>query len=298
MKSLLFGKSGQLGWELQRALSPLGELIAVDCGECDLTDPDRIRDLVRAIKPAVIVNAAAYTAVDKAEQETELAHAVNATATEILAREASLCGAWLVHYSTDYVFDGSGKHPWRESDSTRPLNAYGRSKLAGEQAVQASGCHYLIFRTSWVFAARRTNFIKTILRLAKERDQLQIIDDQVGAPTGAELLADVTAHAIRTAVLRPEIAGLYHFTASGEVSWHGYACFILETAGELGVRLRVNPETIRPIATSEYPTPARRPLNSRLDTSKLQTALGLYLPPWQVGVKRTVHEICERASVT
>lgn len=297
MKSLLFGKNGQVGWELQRALTPLGELIAVDFDECDFTNPDGIRDLVRAIKPVVIVNAAAYTAVDKAEREPDRAYAINAVAPEVLAGEAARCGAWLVHYSTDYVFDGIGHEPWRESDPTGPLSVYGRSKLAGDQAIQSSGCRHLIFRTSWVFAARGGNFIRTILRLAQEWDRLTIIDDQVGAPTGAELLADVTAHAIRAAMLRPETGGLYHLTATGEVSWYGYARFVLETASKSGVRFKVNSGGIEPIAASEYPTPAKRPLNSRLDVSKLQNTFGLVLPPWQTGVARVVNEIYEGHSL-
>lgn len=291
MKSLLFGKNGQVGWELQRALNPLGELVAVGCEECDLTDPTAIRDLVRAIKPAVIVNAAAYTAVDKAEHEPDLAYAINAVAPEVLAGEAACCGAWLVHYSTDYVFDGSGDKPWRECDPTSPLSVYGRSKLAGDQAIQTSGCRYLIFRTSWVFAARGGNFIRTILRLAQERDRITIIDDQIGAPTGAELLADVTAHALRMAMLRPELAGLYHLAAGGEVSWYGYACFVLETARKLGVGFKVGSGGIEAIPASKYPTPAKRPLNSRLDCSLLQNTFGLYLTTWQLGVARVLHEL-------
>ncbi|MGH8547307.1 MAG: dTDP-4-dehydrorhamnose reductase [Methylococcales bacterium] len=291
MRSLLFGKNGQVGWELQRALSPLGELIAVDCDECDFTDPTAIRDLVRAIKPAVMVNAAAYTAVDEAEQEPDLAFAINAVAPEVLAGEAACCGAWLVHYSTDYVFDGSGDKPWRECEPTSPLSVYGRSKLAGDQAIQASGCRYMIFRTCWVYGARGGNFIRTILRLAQERDQLKIIDDQIGAPTGAELLADVTAHALRMAMLRPEIAGLYHLSASGEVSWYGYACFVLETARKLGLSVKVGTRGLEAIAASEYPSRAKRPLNSRLDTGKLQNTFDLYLPPWQAGVARMLHEL-------
>jgi dTDP-4-dehydrorhamnose reductase len=291
MKSLLFGKNGQVGWELQRALSPLGELIALDFEECDFTDPDGIRDLVRTIKPVVIVNAAAYTAVDKAEHEPDLAYAINARAPEILAHEAACCGAWLVHYSTDYVFDGKGNRPWQESDPASPLSVYGSSKLAGDQAIQASGCRYLIFRTSWLFAARGANFVKTVLRLAQERDRLRIIDDQIGAPTGAELVADVTAHAIRMALLRPEMAGLYHLAAKGWVSWHGYASYVLETATKLGVGFTVGPGAIEAIPASEYPTPAKRPSNSRLDCGKLQDAFGLYLPSWQAGVARMLHEL-------
>ncbi len=296
MTILLLGKNGQLGWELQRALAPLGTMVAVDFDECNFTEPAQIRNAVRTTRPAFIVNAAAYTAVDKAEHEPDLAHAINAAAPGILAAEAMRCGAWLIHYSTDYVFDGRGFEPRHEDALANPLSVYGRTKLAGEQAVQESGCQYLIFRTSWVFAARGGNFVKTILRLAGERDHLSIINDQIGAPTGAELLADVTAHAIRTAARRPEVSGLYHLAAGGEVSWHGYACFILETAGKLGIPLRTLPGNVKPIPTTEYPVPARRPLNSRLATHRLRDTFGLELPAWQLGVVRMLQELYEARS--
>ena len=231
MQILLFGKGGQVGWELQRSLASLGELIALDldsrqqCG--DFTRLDDIAHTVRAIAPDVIVNAAAYTAVDKAESEPELVRTINALAPGILAREARKLGSWLIHYSTDYVFDGSGSKPWVETDPTGPLSVYGSTKLEGEEAIRASGCHHLIFRTSWVYAARGGNFARTMLRLAQERERLTVVDDQIGAPTGADLLADVTAHAIRTALQQPELSGLYHLVAGGETSWHGYACFVL-----------------------------------------------------------------------
>ena len=298
MKILLFGKGGQVGWELQRSLAPLGELIALDadnqqpCG--DFTRLDDIAQTVRTIAPDVIVNAAAYTAVDKAESEPELVRTINALAPGVLAREARKLGCWLIHYSTDYVFDGSGSKPWLETDPTGPLSVYGRTKLAGEEAIRAAGCQHLIFRTSWVYAARGGNFARTMLRLAQERDCLTVIDDQIGAPTGADLLADVTAHAIRTARQRPELSGLYHLAATGETSWHGYARFVLDLAHQAGIELKAATENVLPVPTSAFPLPARRPLNSRLDASKLQTTFDLHLPLWQTGVARMLSEILEK----
>ena len=294
-KILLLGKNGQVGWELQRSLAPLGEVIALDsrsteyCG--DLTDLAGLVNTVDALKPDVIVNAAAHTAVDKAESEPELAHTVNALAPGVLAEAAQRCGAWLVHYSTDYVFDGSGEQPWLETDATGPLSVYGRTKLEGEQRIAAACENHLIFRTSWVYAARGGNFAKTMLRLAKERDRLTVINDQFGAPTGADLLADVTAHAIRSAVAQPQLAGLYHLVAAGETTWHGYAHFVIEHAARVGVTLKTTPENIDSVPTSAFPTPATRPHNSRLDTHRLQAAFGLTLPNWQQGVARMLTEI-------
>ncbi|MDP1996650.1 MAG: dTDP-4-dehydrorhamnose reductase [Gallionella sp.] len=298
MKILLFGKNGQVGWELQRSLAPLGELVALDadsremCG--DFTDPDGLIQTVRAVAPDVIVNAAAHTAVDKAESAPELARAINALAPAVLALEAKLGNAWLIHYSTDYVFDGSGDRPWRETDPTAPLNVYGATKLEGEQFILQSGCKHLIFRTSWVYGARGGNFAKTMLRLAQERDSLTVIDDQIGAPTGADLLADATAHAIRSARQRPELSGLYHLVAAGETSWHGYARFVLEFARRAGIGLKVEPKAIEAVPTSAFHTPARRPHNSRLDTNKLQQTFGLNTPHWQYGVTRMLSEILEK----
>ncbi|WP_446810824.1 dTDP-4-dehydrorhamnose reductase [Methylomonas sp. 2BW1-5-20] len=295
MKVLLFGKNGQLGWELQRSLAPLGELIALDrfdqdyCG--DLSNPSGIAETVRAVGPDVIVNAAAYTAVDRAETETELANTVNALAPAALAEEAKRCGAWLVHYSTDYVFDGSGDKPWREDDPVGPLSVYGQTKLAGEQAIQAGTSRYLIFRTSWVYAARGNNFAKTMLRLAQERQQLSVINDQIGTPTGAELLADITAHSIRTALKSPEVSGIYHLTAGGETSWYDYAHFVFDFARQAGIELKTDKQAVAAIPTSAYQTPARRPLNSRLDTEKLKTVFDLQLPDWQLGVERMLSEL-------
>ncbi len=298
MKILLFGKNGQVGWELQRSLAPLGELVAVDfdsqdlCG--DFMRPDGIAQTVRIVSPDMIVNAAAHTAVDKAEGEPERARIINALAPATLAREASALGAWLVHYSTDYVFDGSGIKPWVETDPTGPLNVYGQTKLEAENAILESGCRHLIFRTSWVFAALGGNFAKTMLRLAQERDRLTIIDDQIGAPTGADLLADVTAHTLRAAVKRPNVSGLYHLVAAGETSWYGYARFVLNCARKSGLRLKVAPENILPIPTSAFPSPATRPKNSRLDTEKLQSTFDLDLPSWQTGVARMLTETLEK----
>lgn len=295
MKILLFGKGGQVGWELQRSLAPLGEVVALSTGSpelCgDFTNPEGIAQTVRTVAPDVIVNAAAYTAVDKAESETELARAINALAPGVLAQEAKRNDAWLVHYSTDYVFNGEGDRPWVETDSTAPLSVYGKTKLEGEEAIIAVGCRHLIFRTSWVYATRGGNFPKTMLRLAQERDSLNVIDDQFGAPTSAELLADVTAHAIRTARSRSELSGLYHLVAGGHTSWHAYASFVIDFARQAGVEIKVTPDAIQPVPTSAFPTPARRPQNSRLDARKLQNTFDLHLPHWQSGVIRMLEEV-------
>jgi dTDP-4-dehydrorhamnose reductase len=240
------------------------------------------------------VNAAAHTAVDKAEDEQERVRVINALAPATLAREARKLDAWLIHYSTDYVFDGSGSKPRVETDPTAPLNVYGQTKLEAEKEILESGCHHLIFRTSWVFAALGGNFAKTMLRLAQERDRLTIIDDQIGAPTGADLLADVTAHALRAAVKRPNVSGLYHLVAAGETSWYGYARFVLNCARESGLRLKVAPENILPVPSSAFPSPATRPKNSRLDTEKLQSTFDLNLPSWQTGVARLLTETLEK----
>ena len=295
MNILLFGKGGQVGWELQRSLAVLGRVTALDhdstdhCG--DFANPEGIAATVRALKPDVIVNAAAHTAVDKAESEPELARLLNAATPGVLAREAAALGAWLVHYSTDYVFDGSGSRPWVETDTPAPLSVYGRTKLEGEQLIQQSGAKHLILRTSWVYAARGGNFAKTMLRLAQERERLTVIDDQWGAPTGAELLADVTAHAIRHLQQRPQDAGLYHLVAGGEVTWNGYAKFVIEHASKAQSAIKIVAKEIAPVPTSAFPTPAVRPHNSRLNTSKLQATFGLTLPHWQAGVERMLTEI-------
>jgi dTDP-4-dehydrorhamnose reductase len=296
MKILLFGKNGQLGWELQRALAPLGELVALGSQgtsslHADFAQPEALAATVRALRPQVIVNAAAHTAVDRCESEPDRARALNATAPAVLAREARTLGAWLLHYSSDYVFDGSGSAPWTEEAPTKPLSVYGMTKLEGEQAIRASGCRHLILRTSWVYAARGGNFAKTMLRLAKERERLTVVDDQIGAPTGAELLADVSAHALRGALQRPEVSGTYHAAAGGETSWHGYAQHVIEFARAAGQPVKVAAAAIEAVPTSAFPTPARRPANSRLATAKLRDTFGLTLPHWQTGVERMLTEV-------
>lgn len=294
MKILLLGKNGQVGWELQRALAPLGHVVALDREGADglrgdLETLDALAHTVRKAAPDVMVNAAAYTAVDKAETDVARAHRINAEAVGVLATEAARLDALLVHYSTDYVFDGSGTRPWREDSPTAPLSEYGRSKLAGEEAIRARGCRHLIFRTSWVYAARGGNFARTMLRLAAERERLTVIADQIGAPTGADLIADVSAHAIRASLATPALCGTYHLVAEGETSWHGYAQFVIEQARTLGALLKVG--EIAPIASSDYPSAAARPLNSRLDTGRLRTNFALHLPDWRDGVARMLHEI-------
>ncbi len=297
MKILLLGKNGQVGWELQRSLAPLGEVLALDrhsthyCG--DLSQPEQLAQTVLAYKPDFIVNAAAHTAVDKAESEPDLARCLNALAPAALAKAAAQVGAWLVHYSTDYVFEGSGSQARQEGEGVGPLNVYGQTKHEGEQAIVASGCKYLIFRTSWVYAARGGNFAKTMLRLAQEREKLTVIDDQHGAPTGAELIADVTAHALRRVLntQNPSFSGVYHLVASGETTWHGYASHVIEQAKRISPELAWKVTEVAPVPTAAFPTPAARPLNSRLCTHKLQQAFGLVLPPWQQGVDRMLAEI-------
>ena len=294
MNILLLGKGGQVGWELQRSLAVLGNVTALDfdspehCG--DFSNPQGVAETVRALRPQVIVNAAAHTAVDKAESEPELARLLNATTPGVLAEEAARLGAWLVHYSTDYVFDGSGERPWVEDDAPAPLSVYGATKLEGEQLIRQAGCQHLILRTSWVYAARGGNFAKTMLRLAQERERLTVIDDQWGAPTSAELLADVTAHALRQLLKRPEDGGLYHCVAAGETTWHSYAKYVLEHARQAQSAIKIKATEVAPVPTSAFPTPARRPHNSRLNTTRLQTTFGLTLPHWQQGVARMLTE--------
>jgi len=295
LKILLLGKNGQVGWELQRSLAPLGEVLALDRHSTphggDLSQPERLAQTVLDWRPDVIVNAAAHTAVDKAESEPELARCLNATAPAALAQAAAQIGALLVHYSTDYVFNGQGDQPWQEGDSTGPLSVYGQTKREGELAIVASGCAHLIFRTSWVYAARGGNFAKTMLRLAAERERLTVIDDQFGAPTGADLIADVTAHAIRASLQQPALGGLYHLVAGGQTTWHGYASHVIAQARLIQPGLALKVSEIAPVPTSAFPTPAQRPLNSRLATRKLQDTFGLVLSPWQQGVNRMLAEI-------
>lgn len=298
MKILLFGKAGQVGWELERSLSVLGDLTVLGtrstdmCG--DFANLEGIATSIRKIKPDVIVNAAAQTAVDKLESEPALADLVNAQAPYVIAQEAKKLNAWLVHYSTDYVFDGTGVKPWLESDQTNPLNVYGKSKLEAENLIQSTGCKHLIFRTSWVYAARGHNFAKMMIRLAKEHKTLKVIDDQFGAPTGAELIADVSTHAIRYALDKPELSGIYHLVASGEVTWHGYASFVIDYCRKAGIDFKVPAKGVLAVPTSAFPTPARRPFNSRLDINKLQTTFNLRLPIWQNGVVHMLDEFLEK----
>ena len=295
---LLLGANGQVGWELQRALAPLGELLVCDRRRADLADPEGLARLVRAERPQFIVNAGAYTAVDKAESDADNARLINARAVAVLAEEAAACGAWLVQYSTDYVFDGAGSVPFAEDAPTGPLSVYGQTKLEGEQAIRASGCRHLIFRTSWVYAARGGNFAKTMLRLAGQRDELKVVADQFGAPTSAELIADVTAQALQRLRWDVELAarasGTYHLVASGETSWHLYARFVIEQALERGWELQATPQRVLPIATEDYPVPAKRPANSRLDNRKLQQVFGLVLPDWRYHAGRMIQELSEQ----
>ena len=269
---LLTGARGQVGWELRRTLACLGEVVALDSRTLNLADADAVRRTVRDVAPRIIVNAAAYTAVDKAESEPELARAVNALAPGILAEEAGRLGALLVHYSTDYVFDGAKAAPYSEDDPPRPINAYGRSKLAGEQAIQAVGCRHLIFRTSWVYGLRGQNFLRTLQRLAKEKDQISIVADQIGAPTWSRMIAGATALALRGEL--PD--GIYHMTSAGSTSWHGFAQAILAAQGWAG--------RLDPIPARDYPLPAQRPANSRLDNGKLAAVCGLALPEWRLAL--------------
>ncbi|MBN6046132.1 dTDP-4-dehydrorhamnose reductase [Citrobacter sp. ku-bf4] len=293
MNILLFGKTGQVGWELQRSLAPLGNVIALDvhstdyCG--DFSNPQGVAETVRRIRPDVIVNAAAHTAVDKAETEIEFAQLLNATSVEAIAKAASEVEAWVVHYSTDYVFPGTGTTAWRETDETAPLNVYGETKLAGEKALQQNCSKHLIFRTSWVYAGKGNNFAKTMLRMAKERAEMSVINDQYGAPTGAELLADCTAHAIRVALNKPDVAGLYHLVAGGTTTWYDYASLVFAEAQNAGIDLALT--DLKAVPTSAYPTPARRPGNSRLNTEKFQRSFGLVLPQWENGIKRMLNEL-------
>ena len=295
MKILLFGKNGQVGWELQRSLQPLSKLIALDrysselCG--DLTNLNGIANTVQKVVPDIIVNAAAYTHVDKAEEEQDLAYIINTKAPGILANEAKKLNAWYVHYSTDYVFNGNDNNPKKENDPTAPLNVYGQTKRDGEKLIAASGCQHLIFRTSWVYGAYGNNFIRAMLRLGNERDSLKVVNDQIGAPTGAELLADVTALTLRTALQRPDVSGLYHLTASGHTSWYAYARLIFEQSQKLGFEFKMHPDQLISIPSSEFPTQAKRPLNSCLNTQKLQDTFNLHLPTWEMPVIRTLTEI-------
>jgi dTDP-4-dehydrorhamnose reductase len=297
MKILLLGKNGQVGWELQRSLAPLGELLALDrnstshCG--DLSNLEGLADTVRVFRPDVVVNAAAYTAVDKAESDQSTANLINALAPEVLARACAAIGAYLVHFSTDYVFDGTGQKPWLESDATGPLNVYGHSKLAGEKGIAKQGAKHVIFRTSWVYGTEGGNFAKTMLRLAQEREKMAVINDQFGAPTGAALLADITALCLQREPEQhePYLSGIYHLAAAGETTWHAYAKYVLQQAQSLKPSLKYTVKEVAAVATTEFPTPAARPLNSRLNCSQLENALQLKLPAWQTGVDAMLSKI-------
>jgi dTDP-4-dehydrorhamnose reductase len=294
MKILLFGGNGQVGWELQRSLATLGELAAPASAEADFNQPERVRACVSRFQPDIIVNAAAYTAVDKAESEPETAHRINADTVGVLAEEAHRLQAWLVHYSTDYVFDGRKAAPYTEQDATHPLSAYGRSKLDGEHLIRQVCPRHLILRTSWVYAARGANFARTMLRLAREREQLNVVADQHGAPTSAELIADVSALALYRILgnaASDKLAGTYHLAAGGSTTWHGYAQTVLALAQSSGAALKAGPAQVHPIATEAYPLPAPRPKNSRLDTTKLTSSFGLHLPDWRIHVRRLVVEL-------
>lgn len=297
MKILLFGADGQLGWQLRRSLCVVGEVTALTrssdshCG--DVADAAGVARTVDQLRPDVIVNAAAYTAVDRAESEPVAADLINHRACEVLAVQAERIGAWLVHYSTEYVFDGSGTAPWRESDATAPLNVYGRSKLAGEKAIAGANPRHLILRTSWLFDTWGDNFLKWLLGAAAERPSLDIVFDQHGAPTRAAIVADVTAHLLRA--LRPELAGTYHVAAAGEASRHELAVFALQCAQKRGLRLQAGPGSVRPVPSSSFPRPAARPANSRMDTHRLRKTFGLALPYWHEGVDAVVAEIARAA---
>jgi dTDP-4-dehydrorhamnose reductase len=294
MTILITGKNGQVGFELQRALAPLGDIVAVDQSDCDLSDATAIRQLVAQVKPSIIVNPAAYTAVDKAESEPELAQAINGIAPGIFGEEAAKLGALVVHYSTDYVFDGTKVGAYTEDDTPNPQSVYGKTKLAGEIALQQSGAQHLIFRTSWVVGAHGGNFAKTMLRLAAEKESLRVVADQFGAPTSAALLADVTAQAIGRYQREPAgnfPFGLYHLVADGKTNWCDYARFVIAEAIKAGKILKLKPEDIQPITTADYPLPAPRPANSSLDTQKLRQAFGLRLPAWQDGLNHVLQQI-------
>ncbi|AJQ92450.1 dTDP-4-dehydrorhamnose reductase [Gynuella sunshinyii] len=297
MKIILLGKDGQVGWELQHSLAPLGELIACGRQDIDLTDSEALAALLYREKPDVLVNAAAYTAVDKAETEVELAHKINADAVAVMSRVMAELKGWFVHYSTDYVFDGTKTDSYEEEDDTGPLNVYGQSKLSGEQAVAESGCHHLLFRVSWVYASRGANFIRTMLRLGQQRDQLSVINDQVGVPTSAEFIAQVTAlalyHVRQTNHDRwAQLSGIYHLVPDGEISWLDFARYIFSRARDLGMTLTINDRGLAAISTAEYGSAAQRPLNSRLNTSRICKNFNLVMPDWQVHADKAIREIC------
>lgn len=291
MSTLILGAHGQVGWELRRALGAQSQVLALTRDEADLAKPASLIAALERIQPSTIINAAAYTAVDKAESEPDVAERVNHHAVAEMAAYAKSANALLIHYSTDYVFDGAKPAPYVEDDPTGPLGVYGATKLRGEMSITHSGCRHIIFRTSWVYAARGANFVKTILRLAAAREELTVVADQWGAPTSAALIADVTA----LAMARPGLQGIYHLTASGETSWHGFATLIVTEAARAGLALKATPDKVRAIPTSAYPTAARRPTNSRLNTNKLRTSLGIDLPLWDIEARRIVRVLVEES---
>jgi len=298
MKLLLLGSNGQLGWELQRSISMLGKLKVCDRNTVDFFDLDGLRKLIRGYKPDVIVNAAAYTDVDKAESDEENACQINSKAVDLLAQEAKVLDAWLIHYSTDYVFDGTKMGAYIEEDKTNPLSIYGKTKLQGEEAIMKSKCKYFIFRTSWLYGIHGKNFFKTIIKLAKERDELRVISNQIGAPTSAELVADVTSLCLyriaQNSLSSKEISGIYHLTSTGKASWYDFAKYIIIEAQKFGGVFLTNPENIIAVNTSEYVLPAKRPVNSLLDTQKLCKTFNLYLPAWQIHADRAIKELYSR----
>ena len=306
MKVLLLGANGQLGHELAQQLPHIAQVLALDRGQCDLAN-DEFKDLlnlhVKEFNPDVLINAAAYTAVDKAEQEQTLAHQVNATAPSTMAQIASAHNIALIHYSTDYVFDGEGDQPWSEDCPTNPQSVYGQTKCAGEELIRQNTAEHIILRTSWVVGAHGNNFLKTMLRLATERDALRVVSDQVGAPTSVDLLAKITMRLLKLCaqkdtkqkVTNPNIWGTYHVAPSGHTNWHAYATHVIQLASKLGMPLKCTPENIVAISSSEYPLPAKRPLNSRLNTVKLERLLGTPLPLWQRGVDDIIHSLVHRS---
>jgi len=295
MKILLLGANGQVGWELRRSLAPLGEIRAYDRHTGNLQNLDDLSRLIRDFSPEAIVNAAAYTSVDKAESELDEAILINSKAVEFLAKEAKLLNAWFIHYSTDYVFDGLKSGAYIETDTPNPQSVYGQTKYDGEESIKESKVKHLIFRTAWVYSKRGTNFIKTMIQLAKKQDELKVVNDQIGAPTGAELIADVTALCLYQIAQYKNsahnLSGTYHLTPTGETSWHGFAQFIITEALGLGVKFRTSFENVQAISTSEYPLPAKRPSNSLLDTKKICNTFNVYMPPWQTHVERLFKEL-------
>ena len=301
MKILLLGANGQVGWELQRSLAPLGQIKACDRHTLDLGNFEGLLACVRDYCPEIIVNAAAYTAVDKAESEKDKAYRINAEAVALLADEAKQLNAWLIHYSTDYVFDGTKSNAYLETDETNPQSVYGKTKLQGEEAIKVSECNHLIFRTSWIFAARGANFVKTMIRLARVQKELKVVSDQIGVPTSAELIADLTALCLYRIYQKkntaPNLTGIYHLTPTGETSWHGFAQFIIAELAGMGVEFRANFENIVPISTSEFPLPAKRPANSLLETKIICRTFNLKLPKWQFHAQRLLKELFSQQAI-